>query len=111
MMTANLVGGVITCGLGVMGLLRPSWAAELTSIRAEGKTGLSEIRATYGGFFLALGAYSLLVQTDVAFSMLGFAWMGAACARLVSMGVDKSTEAKNLGGVLFEGVIGSLLLL
>ena len=111
MMTLNLVGVTITCALGILGLVRPTVAARFTSITPDGKTGLSEIRATYGGFFLALGVHCLVVQEDLAFSMLGIAWLGAAGGRMVSVVVDQSREAKNLGGVLFEGCIGVLLLL
>ena len=110
-MTLNLVGATITCVLGILGLVCPMVAARFTSIQPDGKTGLSEIRATYGGFFLALGAHGLVVQEDLAFSMLGIAWLGAAGGRMVSVLVDQSREAKNLGGVLFEGCIGVLLLL
>ncbi len=110
-MTLNLVGATFTCVLGLLGLLQPTVAARFTSIKPDGKTGLSEIRATYGGFFLTLGAYCLIVQADLAFSMLGLAWVGAAGGRVISIVVDQSREPRNLGGVLFEGLIGALLLL
>ena len=100
MVTLNLVGATITCVLGTLGLVLPKMAARFTGVKPDGKTGLSEIRATYGGFFLALGAYCLVVQAEQAFSMLGLAWVGAAGARVLSVVVDKSRDVKNLGGVL-----------
>jgi len=106
----NLLGAAITAGLGVMGLVRPAAAAAFTSLQPRGLLGVSEIRATYGGFFLALGAFALYSQATIAFGVLGAAWIGAAVGRLVSVAVDRSYAPKNLGGVVFEAGIGFLLL-
>lgn len=111
MTTLNFIGAAITLGLGLMGLVWPMAAARLTGLKPEGKLGMSELRATYGGFFLVLGAYCLVTQEEVAFTLVGLAWLGAAAARLISIFVDRNREAKNLGGVLFEGIIGALLIL
>lgn len=106
----NNVGSAITVGLGLMGLMRPRVAAAFTSIQPVGLLGVSEIRATYGGFFLALGAYGLYAQSATVFFVLGIAWLGAAAGRLVSVAVDKSHSPKNMGGVAFESAIAALLL-
>jgi hypothetical protein len=106
----NILGSAITAGLGVMGLIRPGSAAAFTSIQPIGLLGVSEIRATYGGFFLALGAYGLYTQAANVFVVLGIAWLGAAAGRLVSIAVDKSHAPKNIGGMLFESAIAALLL-
>lgn len=106
----NNVGALVTAGLGLMALVRPSAAASFTSIQPQGLLGVSEIRATYGGFFLALGGYGLWTQIPPAFTVAGIAWLGAALGRTVSVVVDRSTSAKNLGGVVFEAAIGGLLL-
>lgn len=108
---ANIAGAGITAGLGVMGLVRPSAAAAFTSLAPVGKLGVSEIRATYGGFFLALGAYALWSQSPAAFAAAGTAWIGAAAGRLASVILDNSREGKNFGGVAFEAVIGALCLI
>jgi hypothetical protein len=92
-----------------MGLVRPSAAAAFASIEPVGLVGVSEIRATYGGFFLALGAWALVAQTPATFTIVGIAWFGAALGRLVSAFVDGSSSAKNLGGIAFEAAIGALL--
>lgn len=101
---------LITAALGLMGLLLPAKAAQLTSIRPEGLLGTSEIRATYGGFFLALGAYALYAQADVVFAVAGVAWLGAAGGRLLSVVVDRSVSSKNLIAVAFEAAMGGLLI-
>ncbi len=108
--TLNNAGALITAGLGVMGLVRPSAASEFTSLEPRGKIGVSEIRATYGGFFLALGAWALYTQSEAAFTVAGVAWLGAAGGRVVSVVADRSLEPKNFGGIVFEAVIGLFLL-
>ena len=45
-----------------------------------------------------------------AFTVAGIAWLGAAVGRAISVIVDRSTELKNLGGIVFEAVIGALML-
>ena len=42
------------------------------------------------------------------FLTLAFAWLSAALARGISSVVDKNHDTKNLGGILFEAVIGLL---
>ena len=104
----NVIGAVVTAGLGLMGLIRPAAAAVFTSMAPVGTLGVSEIRATYGGFFLALGAYALWAMSPPVFTTLGIAWLGAAAGRAISVIVDKSREPKNLGGIAFEAAIGLL---
>lgn len=106
----NNVGAIITTALGLMGLLLPAKAAQFTSIRPEGLLGSSEIRATYGGFFLALGAYALYAQAHAVFVVAGVAWLGAAGGRLLSVVVDRSVTSKNFAAVAFEAMVGGMLI-
>ena len=109
-MLLNNAGAAITAGLGIMGLVRPSAAAAFTNLEPKGKIGVSEIRATYGGFFLALGGWALWTQAPMSFTVAGIAWLGAAAGRAIPVIADRSTEPKNLGGIVFEAVIGALML-
>ncbi len=93
-----------------MGLFAPSRAAAFTSIQPLGLIGKSEIRATYGGLFAALGLACLLTQAPGVFLAAGLAWVGAAAGRAFSVVVDGSRSAKNFGGIAFELIIGLLLL-
>jgi hypothetical protein len=105
---ANL-GALATVGLGGLGLFAPAKAAALTSISAVGPNGRSEIRATYGGLFAAMGLSCLLVQAEAVFRTAGAAWIGAAIGRAWSVVVDRNFSLKNFGGLLFESLIGLLL--
>lgn len=103
-------GAAVTAGLGLVALVRPSAAASLTSLSPKGLVGVSELRATYGGFFLALGAVALAWQSGAVFQAAGAAWLGAAGGRAVSLVVDRSSSFQNLGAVAFETAIGAILL-
>lgn len=104
------IGASICCGLGAMGLFAPARAAAFTSIAPTGLLGVSEVRATYGGLFAALGLTCLALQSQLAFCVAGLAWLGAAAGRGFSVLIDRHWAAKNLGGIVFEGAIGLLLL-
>jgi hypothetical protein len=109
-LTWRQLGAAITAALGVLALVRPHAAASFTSVRPSGPVGVSELRATYGGFFLALGAFALFAGSGPVYRALGLAWAAAAGARLLSVFVDGSRSGRNLGGIAFEGLIAALLL-
>ena len=70
-----IIGSIITMLLGLMGLLSPASAAKFTSIKPDGLVGVSEIRATYGGFFLGIGGAHCFFKTIIsiwAWVSLGF---------------------------------------
>jgi hypothetical protein len=105
------LGAAITLILGCFGLLFPERVSEVLGIRGEGPLGKSELRATYGGFFLCLGAGCLATQSEPAFMVAGSAWCGAAIARLISLVVDNSRSWQNLLGLALEATIGAMLLI
>ncbi|HEX2485796.1 MAG TPA: DUF4345 family protein [Myxococcota bacterium] len=110
-MTAwNTAGALIMLALGLLGLARPDLAARFTSLEPVGLVGRSEVRATYGGFFFALGAAVLATADPLACRVAGLAWAGAALGRLLSAWLDHSRSPQNLGGVAFEAAIAALLL-
>jgi len=108
-MIANL-GAAITFFLGCIGLLFPKQVSRLLGNSPEGPLGMSELRATYGGFFMCLGIGCLITQSDSVFLVVGSAWCGAAIARLISVTADKSSSRENIIGLLFEATLGLMLL-
>jgi hypothetical protein len=106
---ANL-GAFITTILGCGGLFLPLRVATFVSIKPIGENGISEIRATYGGLFLALGLVCLAMQSISFFTVAGIAWLGAALGRLFSLVTDKNNDARNFGGLCIEGFVGLMLL-
>lgn len=105
------VGATVTLGLGALGLLSPETAARLVALKPQGRRGLAELRATYGGLFAAMGLWVLVTQAPPAKLLLGVAWLGAALGRGVSVVVDRSVSLRNLGALAVEAVIAAFLLL
>jgi hypothetical protein len=104
------VGAVVTAMLGLLGLLAPRAVGAALGLRPHDRLGVSELRATYGGFFAALGVGCLLLQTRVAFALVGAGWCGAAIARWVSIVREQHRSVKNVVGALFEASMGALML-
>jgi len=101
------IGAVLTLILGVVAILLPERIQSFVSIRAVGKEGESEVRATYGGFFAGIAAYALFSQTSEVFLVIGLGWLAASVIRLLSL-LKGCYSLKNLGAVFFEGTIGIL---
>ncbi len=102
-------GAIISLMLGLMAVLSPTTVEKMVSIKAIGKNGTSEIRATYGGFFMGIASYAIFSQAPDAFVALGLGWIFAAVLRLLSLFQGYFTT-KNLAGVAFEAAIGMLCL-
>lgn len=105
------LGIVLGVGLGSMGLFAPGAALGFVGLKEGSPEARGEVRATYGGFFLALeiAAAVFWSQSEPAGVVVaGVAWLGAAAGRLVSLAVDGGRTGKNLAAVAFEGIIGVL---
>ena len=100
-----LIGATLTLILGVVAIIKPILIGELVSIQAVGKLGVSEIRATYGGFFFGLALFAIYTQELNVYLSLGFGWVGAAIIRACTLFIG-NYSVKNLGGVIFELTIG-----
>ena len=104
------IGALITIGLGILGAIAPHLAARLVSISPIGGFGVSEVRATYGGLFIALGGACLVLDSPMAYAVAGAAWLGAATMRIPSLFLDKGAFPKAIGGAAVEALPGLLLL-
>ena len=107
----ELIAAAITVGLGLLGLLAPGKAMRLVGIEANRPHGRLDVRATYGGLFLALGAFPLISGEPMAFQMLGVAWIGAGLARAVFTPIERVWEKENLVGIAIEVGLGLAALL
>lgn len=106
---APLIGSLITLLLGFLGLFAPAAASSFTSMEPVGLLGRSEIRATFGGLFVALGLCGLVAQSALVFFVIGTAWLGAALGRFFSVFVDGSRSARNIAAAVFEAAVGVML--
>lgn len=104
------VAAAITLGLGAIAVCLPTFTADKVGIGVPDSFGRSEVRATYGGLFVGLGAACFWLQSKEAFLVAGIAWVAAAIARLLSMLVERDVSGRNWLGILVEGGIGGLFL-
>jgi hypothetical protein len=115
--TAVVVGLVIVI-LGAAGLFYPERVmgllgfAVLNPSHAAGALG--EIRATYGGLFLVMGAYTVLAAMDPAANrdrllFVGLLWLSACAARLFGVYVDGNPGVPGWLSVVFELAMGGAL--
>ena len=109
MLLAN-VGAVMTAVLGGLGLLFPTSVARVLGVEPKNSLGNSELRATYGGFFVGLGVGCWMVQSSVVFAVVGGAWCSAGAVRLLTLGFDRSLMAKKIIGSTVELAIGFAML-
>lgn len=107
---ANILGGVVTLLFGIWAMLKPIQFSKFISLTPYKNQGVTEIRATYGGWISALAIFTLYNQTGFVFNCLGYGWLGAAITRTISMYIDNSYSSKNLKFIIGELIIGALLL-
>lgn len=106
----HVLGAGVTAALGAFGLVRPDAAARLVGLAPSGRLGRSELRATYGGLFFALGAFALATRDEVAFMLLGAAWLGAAGARVADAFLEGEADRAVWRAALVEAALATLLL-
>ncbi len=106
----KIIAAVVTAATGLLALVKPSAVYGFTGLTASGVRGISEIRAIFGGLFIALGIAPLFLGT-VGYQMLGFSYLAIAAARLFSILFDKSTDRSNLISLAIEVVFGLILVI
>jgi uncharacterized membrane protein HdeD (DUF308 family) len=107
----KIIGCVLTALVGVYAMLQPKSTVGFTGLAPEGNRGVTEIRVVFGVFFIVLGLFPILVNNLIAYQMLGFGYLLVGIARVVSIFVDKSSNASNWQSVVFELVFGVILIL
>ncbi len=107
----QIIAAVGTILTGLVSLFKPESVTGFTGLRPEGGRGITEIRAVLGGFFVALGAALLFLNSPVAYMMLGIAYLGVAIVRGISMLVDKSVTQSNVISLIVEIIFGVILVI
>lgn len=104
--TLNTVCCFLTIGFGLFGFIAPRYTATVLDLEPQGSTmGLSEMRASVGGLFVVAGFAALWLGEPLAYAMIGFAFAGAACGRVLSLIFDDPPLRKVL---LFGGIEAAL---
>ncbi len=107
----QIIAAVGTILTGLFSLIKPEAVTGFTGLRPEGGRGITEIRAILGGFFIALGAAPLFLNSPIAYMMLGIAYLGVAVVRGISMFVDKSIIQSNVISLIVEIIFGVILVI
>jgi hypothetical protein len=106
----KILAAVLTAATGLLALVKPTAVFGFTGLTAAGTRGVSEIRAIFGGLFIALGMAPFLFGTT-AYWVLGVGYLAIAAARLASIFIDRSTDSSNLISLGIEVVCGVVLVL
>jgi hypothetical protein len=107
----NMVAVVLTIAFGAFGFLAPKFTAGALDLATSGSNmGLSEMRASVGGLFVASGLACLIIGAPLAYAMLGFAYAGAAAGRAVSLVFDNPPLGKAFMYFAIEAVLAAWLI-
>ena len=106
----KIIAAILTAATGLLALIRPTAVYGFTGLTAGGARGISEIRAIFGGLFIALGIAPFFLGTT-AYSVLGVGYLAISAVRLVSIFIDRSTDSSNFISLAIEIVCGVILVL
>lgn len=104
-----LTAAVMMTVVGLGAIFRPS-ALEMVGIAATSPLGRSEVRAVFGGMFVALGASCLLTSEPIVFAVVGAAWLADVAVRIVAVFVDRVPAKEALRVLAIGSAIGAALL-
>jgi hypothetical protein len=105
-----LVASAAMVLLGISALIRPAEFGSLIGLRADKPLGTSEIRAAFGGMFIAFGVAAIVLREPSVFAVLGAAWLADFAIRIVSVFVDRVSAKDALLFLVLSLVLGGLFL-
>lgn len=107
----QIIAAIGTLLTGAVSLFKPESVTGFAGLRPEGGRGITEIRSILGGLFIALGVFPLIVNSPIAYMMLGVTYLGIAAVRAVSMFTDKSVVQSNVISLVVEIIFGVILVI
>lgn len=109
-MILKIIAALATAATGLLALIKPGATYGFTGLTANGVRGVSEIRAIFGGLFIAVGIAPLFLG-PVAYQMLGITYLTIAAARAFSIVFDKSYAQSNIISLVIEILLGAILVI
>ncbi|MDO8881082.1 MAG: hypothetical protein Q7W44_09860 [Coriobacteriia bacterium] len=103
-----LAASAVMTLFGIGALMRPT-SLRAVGLSAETPLGTSEIRAVFGGMFVALGVACIVTREPVVFAVVGAAWLADFAVRLVSVFIDRVPVGQALTVLGIALVMGLLL--
>ncbi len=104
----KILAALATAATGLLAFFKPDAMYGFTGLKVDGARGVSEIRAIFGGLFIALGIVPIILG-GVAYDVLGFGYLTIAVTRAFSMVFDKSYAQSNIISLVIEIVLGVIL--
>jgi hypothetical protein len=108
LLVLKIIISLATAATGVLAFIKPEAVYGFTGLTATGVRGVSEIRAIFGGLFIALGVLPIVFNQ---YRMLGIVYLAIAVARAISILIDKSYDQSNLISLAIEIVFGVILVI
>ena len=105
----QIIGAAATVLTGLFSLVKPNDIKGFTGIQPEGGRGVTEVRAIFGGVFIALGVLPFFFPA--AYFVLGVTYLVIGLVRAVSMFLDKSVVQSNIISLVVEIIFGVILVL
>ncbi len=109
-MVLKMIACLATAATGLLAFVKPTATYGFIGLNANGGRGVSEIRAIFGGLFIALGIAPFFLGA-AAYQMLGMGYLAIAAARAFSMVFDKSYAQSNIISLVIEIVLGAILVI
>jgi hypothetical protein len=106
----KIIAALATAATGLLALVKPDATYGFIGLSANGPRGVSEIRAIFGGLFIALGLAPLFLGAP-AYRMLGIGYLAIAVVRAGSIVLDQSYAQSNFISLAIEIVLGAILVL
>lgn len=110
LLVLKIIAALATAVTGLLALVKPAAVYGFTGLITSGVRGISEIRAIFGGLFIALGVAPLFLG-ERAYLMLGIGYLAIALTRIISIIIDKSYDQSNWISLAIEIVLGIILVI
>jgi hypothetical protein len=107
----KIVAALATIAIGLLSAVRPWSVTGFTGLEAAGSRGTTEIRSILGGVFIGLGLAPLLLNTPVAYQVVGIVYLVTAGVRAISTAIDRTPQRSNLISLVSEFALGIILIL
>jgi len=106
----KIIAALATAATGLLAFVKPDATYGFIGLNAPDARGVSEIRAVFGGLFIALGLTPLFLGAP-AYRMLGIGYLTIAVTRAFSIVFDQSFAQSNIISLIIEIVFGVILVM
>ena len=103
------IAALAVLALGLIVTFKPD-ALEKVGVTAVSAIGRTELRAVFGGMFLAMAGVCLVTRHPYAFLTAGSMWLGDVAVRAFAVFADRPKPAEGLTVLAIGSVVGGMLL-